>query len=187
VLLHLSEDPNMTRFLPHAPRTNASHAPAVWAIDPEHAPLYWFPRDCPRVTAWPRTPEEAIAFQAAFRTSAARVHGIELGWLDRMRTAVLYAYELDPVDFEPWPAATGQWIATRPVVPQRVVAVGDLLDAHVAAGIELRAVPSLWPLHDLAVSDRWDFSVVRMANAAGRPGAAPRPSTERPSSGADGP
>src|SRR5262245_15018460 len=133
----------MTRFVPHVPRTNATHAPAVWAIDPEHAPLYWFPRDCPRVTTWPRTADEEIAFRAAFRTSAPRVHGIELGWLDRMRTAVLYAYELDPADFQPWPAASGQWIATRPVVPLRVVAVGDLLDAHVAAGIELRAVPSL--------------------------------------------
>ena len=31
--------------------------------------------------------------------------------------------------------------------------------------IELRAVPSLWPIRDLAVSDRWDFSIVRMMNA----------------------
>ena len=29
-------------------------------------------------------------------------------------------------------------------------------------------MPSLWPLHDLAVSDRWDFSIVRMRNAAPR-------------------
>jgi hypothetical protein len=47
--------------------------------------------------------------------------------------------------------------------------MGDLLDEHVAAGIELRAAPSLWPLHDLAVSDRWDFSIVRMRNALPRP------------------
>jgi hypothetical protein len=26
----------------------------------------------------------------------------------------------------------------------------------------------LWPLHDLAVSDRWDFSIVRMGNAQRR-------------------
>jgi len=173
VLLHLSEDPTMTRFMPHVPPTNATHPPAVWAIDAEHAPLYWFPRDCPRVTAWPRTADEAVAFRAAFHTTAPRVHGIELAWLDRMRTAVLYAYELDAGDFEPWPAASGQWIATRPVVPLRVVAVGDLLDAHVAAGIELRAVPSLWPLHDMAVSERWEFSIVRMANATPRPAAEP--------------
>ena len=54
------------------------------------------------------------------------------------------------------------------VEPLRVRPLGDLLAAHVGAGIELRAVPSLWPLHDLAVSDRWDFSVVRMAHARAR-------------------
>ena len=57
MLFHFSEDPDIARFLPHVPRTNSSHAPAVWAIDEEHSPLYWFPRDCPRVTAWPRNGE----------------------------------------------------------------------------------------------------------------------------------
>lgn len=55
------------------------------------------------------------------------------------------------------------------VTPLAVEPVGDLLTAHVAAGIELRVVPSLWPLRDAAVDDRWDFSLVRMANAGVRP------------------
>ncbi len=42
-LLHFSEDPSITRFVPHVPRTNPDHAPAVWAIDADHAPVYWFP------------------------------------------------------------------------------------------------------------------------------------------------
>jgi hypothetical protein len=65
----------------------------------------------------------------------------------------------------PTPEAAGQWISHVPVDPIDVEPVGDLLELHVEAGIELRAVPSLWPLHDLAVSDRWDFSIVRMGNA----------------------
>lgn len=168
VLLHVSEDPTITRFVPHVPRTNPTHPPAVWAIDAEHAPLYWFPRDCPRVTAWPRSPDEVSTFRAAFRTAASRVHGIELGWLARMRMAAVFAYELEAAAFRPWPAASGQWIATEAVEPLRVRPLGDLLAAHVEAGIELRLVPSLWPLRDLAVSDRWDFSIVRMANARPR-------------------
>ena len=44
----------------------------------------------------------------------------------------------------------------------------DLLGAHAAAGIELRFAPTLWPAHDLAVSDDWDFSIVRMTNAQPR-------------------
>ncbi|MEO5899521.1 MAG: DUF6886 family protein [Ilumatobacteraceae bacterium] len=38
--------------------------------------------------------------------------------------------------------------------PADVQPVGDLLDLHATADIELRAVPSLWPIRDLAVSHR---------------------------------
>ena len=70
MLYHFSEDPAIERFVPHVPPTNPTEAPAVWAIDAEHAPLYWFPRDCPRVTAWPRDDRERMAFRSAFITTA---------------------------------------------------------------------------------------------------------------------
>ena len=50
-----------------------------------------------------------------------------------------------------------------------VEAVRDLLGVHAAAGIELRLCTSLWPIHDAAVSDRWDFSTVGMRYAQRRP------------------
>lgn len=168
VVFHFSEDPNIAHFRPHVPRTNPRHPPAVWAIDEQHSPLYWFPRDCPRVTAWPRGEHEATAFRTAFQTTAVRVHAIELGWLDRMRSTTVYRYCFDSASFAPWPDASGQWVSTTPVSPVEVQPIGDLLDLHVAAGIELRAVPSLWPIRDLAVSDRWNFSLVRMHNAIAR-------------------
>jgi len=168
VRYHFSEDPTIERFVPHVPATNPDQPPAVWAIDAEHAPLYWFPRDCPRVTAWPRTEAERPAFEAAFTTTASRLHATELGWLDRLRDVALYRYVLPAAPFRAWSAASGQWIALEPVEPLAVEPVGDLLAAHATAGIELRLVPSLWPLHDLAVSDRWDFSIVRMRNAQPR-------------------
>jgi hypothetical protein len=166
---HFSEDPTIARFVPHVPQSNPDQPPSVWAIDAEHAPLYWFPRDCPRVTAWPRNHDEATAFRAAFATDAPRVHAIELGWLDRMRTTELHRYEFDAAAFEAWAVASGQWIATTEVEPLSITPVGDLLVAHVDAGIELRLVPALWALRDLAVSGQWDFSLVRMANAADAP------------------
>jgi hypothetical protein len=173
VLFHFSEDSSIGRFVPHVPRTNPEHAPAVWAIDEAHAPLYWFPRDCPRVTAWPRTDAEASAFREAFATDARRIHAIELAWLDRMRSTRLFCYAFDEADFRPWELASGQWICEHEVDPVTVTPVGDLLDAHVRADIELRLLPSLWPLHDVVVGDaheplRWDFSIVRIANAQSR-------------------
>lgn len=168
-VFHLSEDPSITRFVPHVPRTNPDAQAAVWAIDRVHAPLYWFPRDCPRVTAWPRTPTEAEAFRSSFHTDAWRVHGAELAWLDRIRRITLFRYEFDASDFRPWADAIGQFVCDHPVEPLGVEPMGDLLEAHVQVGIELRFVPSLWHLQDLAVDDRWDFSLVRMSNARPRP------------------
>lgn len=168
VLYHFSEDPTIDVFVPHVPRTNPSQRPSVWAIDDDHAPLYWFPRDCPRVTVWGRDHEELSALRSAFVTSAERVHAIEAAWLGRMRQATLYRYTFDRASFLPWEDASGQWVSDVPVRPIGIAPVGDLLDAHVARGIDLRLVPSLWPLHDLALSGTWDFSIVRMANAGPR-------------------
>jgi Family of unknown function (DUF6886) len=168
VVHHLSEDPSIRRFRPHVPPTNPTHRPAVWAIDTDHAPLYWFPRDCPRVTAWPRPTDDPEMFAEAWVTTARRVHAVELGWLDRMRTTTLYRYDFAASGFEPWPDAAGQWIAEHEIAPIAVVELTDLLGLHADAGIELRLVPSLWPLRDLAVDDRWEFSLVRMANASPR-------------------
>jgi hypothetical protein len=169
VVHHFSEDSSIGEFVPHVPATNPDHRPAVWAIDAEHAPLYWFPRDCPRVTAWPRTTDEVGGFEAAWNTTARRVHVTELGWLDRMRTTTIYRYDLPAAQFAPWRDVSGQWIAEMAVVPLDVVAMPDLLGTHAAAGIEVRFAPSLWPAHDLAISDQWDFSIVRMRNATPRP------------------
>ncbi len=165
---HFSEDPDIRRFEPHVPATNPDHPPAVWAIDEWPAPLYWFPRDCPRVTAWPRTDREEEAFRAAFHTDAWRVHSIELGWLTRFRATPLFRYVFDARDFEPWSRASGQWISERAVEPVEVEPVGDLLDAHASAGVELRLCLTLWPIHDLAMLGPWDFSIVRMRNAQPR-------------------
>ena len=165
MLHHFSEDPTIRRFVPHVPASNPTQAPAVWAIDTAHAPLYWFPRDCPRVTVWPRDESERPAFEERFGTTAPRLHAVEAAWLERMRTVDLYRYDLPATTFRRWEEASGQWISRVEVVPSTVEPVGDLLALHEQAGIELRVVESLWPLRELAVSDEWDFSIVRMRNA----------------------
>lgn len=101
-------------------------------------------------------------------TKPPAVWAIEFGWLERVRTTNLFRYRFDPAIFGP-SEASGQWVSNEPVEAVDVDPVGDLLAAHVTAGIEVRAVPSLWPLRDLVQSDRWDFSIVRMRNAAVRP------------------
>jgi hypothetical protein len=121
------------------------------------------------VTFWPGDTPPAPAGAALLTgATARRVHAIEWAWLGRMRSTALYRYALDAADFEHWPAATGHRVARRAVRPLRVEPVGDLIDRHAAAGIELRLVPTIWPLVEAVVESGLEFSVIRSRNAAPR-------------------
>ncbi len=166
-LFHFSENPNIGVFRPHHARGREAEEPYVWAIDAEHAPLYWFPRECPRVTFWAdeaTTPEDRERFLGL--GTAARVHVTENGQLERMRAAKLYAYHFDPAPFELYPDPGGFWVARTAVVPRRCEAVGNLLTRHAEAEIELRFTPSLWPLRDAVAGSSLQFSMVRLRNAS---------------------
>lgn len=178
ILYHFSEDPTIAVFHPRpAPGRGAYSAPLtaaeardrlVWAIDEEHAPLYWFPRDCPRIAFWAlptSTPEDLDRFLG--HTAARWVIAIESVWLARLREATLYAYRLPAETFAPQGThgGPGYYLSREPVVPLAVEPVGDLLARHAAAGIELRITPSLWPLRRALLASSLHFSMVRLRNA----------------------
>jgi len=166
-LFHFSEDPAITLFRPHVAATSNETEPYVWAIDEEHASSYWFPRDCPRACCW--VGEKAIPRAgAALLGGARRLHAIEAGWLGRVRTCRLFAYEFDSASFKPKIAEAGYWVTCREVVPRTVSPVGDLLARNVDAGIELRILMNLWPLIDAIVASGLEFSIIRKANAQPR-------------------
>jgi Family of unknown function (DUF6886) len=154
-LWHVSEEPAIDRFEPRDGR--------VWAIDTRHAPLYWFPRDCPRATFWAveRTSDDDVErFLGGDRAS--RVHVIEPGWLERMRTTPVYAYRLPAATFEPWDRFH---ISAAAVEPLERVELGDLVERHRAAGIELRTADRLLRLWDEVAGSTLDFSGIRLRNA----------------------
>jgi hypothetical protein len=169
LVFHFSEDPTITSFVPHVPTSNPTKGPAVWAIDETHAPLYWFPRNCPRVACWARNSAEQETLSENFQTPASRIHAFESGWLDRFKNTSIYCYAFDASDFQPWPEAEGQWISHQTVRPVDLTKIDDLFAEHATAQIDLRLTPSLWELHDCAVSGDWGFSSVRMKNALQRP------------------
>lgn len=163
-LWHVSENPAIERFEPHVAATAESHEPRVWAVDTRHLPLYWFPRDCPRGTFWAAshtTPEDA-----ALLGGHSRVHVVESRWLPALRTARLVAYRLPEGSFAPDPEVGGYWLSREPVEPLGLVELGDLIARHERAGIELRAVQSLWPLWNRVAASTLEFSGIRLRNAA---------------------
>jgi hypothetical protein len=155
-LWHVSEDDSIRRF---EPRDGA-----VWALGTRLLPLYWFPRDCPRATFWAEsgTGEEDVArFLAGER--ARRVHVVEPDGLEAMRTTRVVAYRL--------PAATFVedddrfWRSAEAVEPLELVELGDLVERHARARIELRAESDLLRLWDEVASSSLGFSGIRLRNA----------------------
>jgi hypothetical protein len=166
-LWHYSEDPEIERFEPHVPVTNPDQPPMVWAIDDEHAPLLWFPRDCPRITFWT---EDGSPADRLGRTSASRVHAMEPAWVDRMRRCQLFVYRFTADGFRAWSDADGYWVADEERTALDVAPVGDLFERHRERGIELRILDDLRPLRDAVIESGYRFSMTRMRNISPAPG-----------------
>ncbi|MDX6480204.1 MAG: hypothetical protein QOG85_714 [Gaiellaceae bacterium] len=146
---HFSEDPTIEVFVPHHRELHQLDEALVWAVGSDREWVYWFPRECPRVCWW---------------QGERRIAALESDWLDRMRSTRLYAYKLPPQTFEPWDEF---FISRETVVPLELVEVGDLLDRHASAGIEVRVVPALLPLFETVRETADDFSAIRLRNAVG--------------------
>lgn len=179
-LYHFSEDPSIDRFEPRPLRVPAErppgrdwlNGPLVWAIDAWHAPMYFFPRDCPRILLW-RTPRTTAAdLERWWRGDPDRrmLAHVEEAWLDRLRSTPIYRYAFAADGFEDLGDA-GMWVSRKAVRPLSVEPVDDLVAALAAADVELRVMPHLLPLKGV-----WDSSLhasgVRLRNAQrwGEPG-----------------
>jgi len=171
-LFHFSDAGGIKVFTPRpvqvaSPRAEGRewlNGPLVWAIDDWHAPMYLFPRDCPRVFAWPTdatTAPDRQAFTAI--TSCRMVAHIEKRWFDRLSRAKLFRYTLPAEGFEPLDDS-GQWVARDAVTPLGVERIEDLPHALERAGVELRILPSLQTLQPLW-STSLHVSAIRMRNS----------------------
>jgi hypothetical protein len=163
-VLHFSEDPTITTFRPHVARTNGKVTPYVWAVGYDRSPDYWFPRQCPRAMAWvgpATTPEDRDRIIGA--GSGTRVHAVEYGWLDAIRSVELYAYRLPADEFVEHDAAVVATTEVRPLGPAE--RVGDLFALHEEAGIQLRVLRGLHDFWTEAVASTLEWSGIRLRNA----------------------
>lgn len=165
-LYHFSEDPTIERFEPRGLEARPGLEARVWAIDEWHAPMYYFPRDCPRILLWALPSTSEADRERWFGASEARMLAyIEWAWLERMRTASLYRYVFDGARFEDLGDA-GMHVSRSAVVPLAVEPVGDLLEALRGGEVELRLLERLTPLCGV-----WETSLhasgIRLRNAVG--------------------
>ena len=174
-LFHFSDDPHIEVFEPRpvvvpserSPGEEWLNGPLVWAVSEERQATYLFPRDCPRILLWP-TPDTTSADEQRWwgdRTCSMIAH-VEWRWLEAIKTADLYRYELPPGGFEPLDGDGWMSVARRAVVPAAVEPCGDLLAALAAQEVELRVMPSLVPLRGLW-STTLHTSGIRLRHAEG--------------------
>lgn len=170
-VLHFSEDPTITRFVPHVAPTSRQPDAYVWAVDYDRAPDYWFPRECPRGMVWV-TPETSAADREHILGPGGgdRVHAIEYRWLERMLSVKLFAYRLPAEHFQPFgnpvPNASVSTVPVAPLGPPEPV--GDLMRLHEDAGIQLRIMANLWEFWDGVITSTLGFSGIRLRNALAR-------------------
>jgi hypothetical protein len=166
-VLHFSEDPAIRIFRPHLVPASGKTVPYVWAVGHDRAPDYWFPRQCPRAMAWvgPGTSSEDRS-RIIGDGGGTRVHAIEYGWLEAIRTVELYAYRLPAEPFQPAEAAVVATTDVEPLGPPE--RVGDLFELHADAGIQLRVLPRLHEFWDAVTASTLEFSGIRLRNAVAR-------------------
>lgn len=68
--------------------------------------------------------------------------------------------------------AAGYWVSREPVEAIERIEVGNLVQRHAEAGIELRITPGIWPFWHSVTSSSLNFSGSRLRNAT-------RPEPER--------
>ena len=168
-LSHFSEEPSITPFRPHVSPTSSERKPFVRAIDETHARVIGS-HAIVRAPVAGRAKHRCAKPEPPFLDWACprRLHAIEGGWLPRVRACRLFVYEFEPAHFIPKDSEAGYWVSREEVAPLSVTPMGDLLQRHVEAGIELRIVTNLWPLIDAIVASGLEFSIIRQANAQGR-------------------
>jgi hypothetical protein len=165
-LYHFSEGPHIRIFEPR--RSRISSEAHLWAIDEWHAPMYYFPLDCPRACFWPGSQTSAEDRERWFGgIDASTVIGVEAAWLDRIRSAKLHRYALPDDTFELRDSIAGRWVSASAVAPLAVEPVGDLLGALAESGLELRVTPALTDLWSRVIASTPDFSGTRLRNTQG--------------------
>jgi hypothetical protein len=98
-------------------------------------------------------------------TQAKALVFIETSWLKRLKSEVIYRYELPIHSFKSI-ADVGMWVSKHPVDPLNVVKIKDLPSQLMARNIELRVLDSLLPLKD-AWNSTLHTSGIKLRNAKG--------------------
>lgn len=148
-LFHVSEEPGIERFEPRVPADGGE--PVVWAIDADRLRNYLVPRECPRVTYYAGD-KTTSADVERFLGSSVAVMAIEYEWLERLRSCRLCCYRMPAETFHAVDECAGYFVSRVAVVRVSVDIIDNPIAELARRDVELRVVPTLWPLRDAVVA-----------------------------------
>jgi hypothetical protein len=164
-LFHVSEAPDITKFVPRIPTRNDidKSKGLVWAINEYCLPNFFTPRECPRITyhASDNTTNDDIA--RFFSSASRRCVAIEHIWHRKMQETTLYLYEFDPSNFYIQDSIAGYYISEHTEIPIKKFEINDLYGELFKRDIEVRLVNNLWILRDAVIESTLNYSICDMA------------------------
>jgi len=173
-LFHVSDRADIQYFEPRvSPSQNSvvGDEKVVWAIGERLLHNYLLPRDCPRVTFYAGdSTSKADVARFWLGSSAKYIVAVESSWVHTILNTQLYCYELPPDEFKLIDDIACYYVCPRVVEPIQVTEYSDLFQTLTGLDVEVRILPSLWPLRDAVVDSTLRFSIIRMRNAQPRMG-----------------
>lgn len=164
-LYHISETPDINEFVPQPSRRKGKNL--VWAISDDKLPNYLLPRDCPRVTFFPKDDSDSADIKRLMGCRDAKtVIAIEKKWVPIIQDTVIYKYEFNPTDFILDDESAGYYVTEKPQKPISVNVIDDILNELLKYDVELRIMPSLWKIREEVIKSTLDFSIIRMNKAS---------------------
>jgi hypothetical protein len=164
-LYHISETPDITEFIPRS-SSRKKNKNLVWAISEDKLPNYLLPRDCPRVTFFPKqnsAPPDIKRLIGRSKTKA--VIAIEKKWVPIIKKTTLYKYEFNSKDFVLEDECAGYYVSEKIQRPISVTTINNILSDLSKYKIELRIISSLWKIREVVIKSTLDFSIIKMQNA----------------------
>jgi hypothetical protein len=163
-LFHISEKPNIREFVPQLSKRKDKKL--VWAITEDKLSHYLLPRDCPRVTFFPKDNSDPVDIKRLMGyTDAKVIIAIEKKWIPIIQGTIIYKYEFRTWDFVLDDKNAGYYITEKPQKPIAITIIDNILKELLKYDVELRIMPSLWKIREEVIKSTLNFSIIRMQNA----------------------
>lgn len=167
-LYHISEEPGIEIFEPRPSSQVYDKITdnAVFAVSDIMLHNYLLPRECPRVTYFAKAGSLQSDIENFIGCSKNKyIINIEESWLEKVKHAVLYLYELPIESFTLLDKGAGYYVSYKAAKPRKILKVVDLLDELEKRDVELRVLSTIKELAIEVSKSTLHFSNIRMRNA----------------------